>query len=178
MEMQIYNSLSDATTLSGKLADFSQISSLSLASHNDLSTMSCSSPKVSIYKIDATGERIEPALDSVSISADGSYSFELKKLGLSASAISSGALIVVASGCTSGVYSRPVTGANNQDITMGSTVVSYLAGTQYKDKLSAALLTKASQVDALLKSISTAQSFSTAYDTLVSNTSINNQFQQ
>ena len=178
MEAAIYTIFSQDTTISGKLAGFSQISSLSVASNNSLSTMSCSSPKVSIYKIDPNGARVEPALDSVSISVDGSYSFVLKKLGLSASAISSDALIVVASGCTSGVYSRPVTGANNQDITMGSTVVSYLAGTQFKDKLSAALLTKVSQVDALLKSIASEQSFASAYDVLVNNGLLNSQFQQ
>ncbi|MFM6929191.1 MAG: beta strand repeat-containing protein [Bdellovibrio sp.] len=168
-------SFGDAKTLSGKFVGFSQSSSLS---SSGMSSLACSAAEVSVYRVNTNGERSETPLGTTSLAADGSYSFSLRSLGLTFEGSSSqDPVVVVAKGCSSGVYSRPITGSKNQDITMGSTLVGYLVGTQYKDQLSTALLGNATKVEALLKSLSGEQTFQAAYDALINNPTISNQFQ-
>lgn len=176
-EQKLKFSFGNAQTISGKLAGFSQVTGSNSASSVGMSSLDCSSPTASIYKLNSNGERVEPSLGSVSISIDGSYSFNIKSLGLSFDKSSpKDALIVMVSGCASGIYSRPITGSKEQNITMGSTLVSYVLGTNKKSQLSSALLNNVDDVDTLLNGLNLSQSFTTAYDSLVNDTENNDLF--
>ena len=113
----------DSQTISGKLAGYGS-GTLSVSSAG-ISNLSCSAPQASIYKIASNGEREANALSTVALGSDGSYSFAIKSLGLKFKKSNpQDALVVMVSGCTSGVYARPITGAKDQDISVGSTLVS------------------------------------------------------
>lgn len=163
----------DAQTITGKLAGFGQSSSLATAG------VTCNSPIVELYKLNSNGEKIQPALGTSSISADGQYSFGVRSLGLNfKKSLPAEALMVVVSGCESGVYSRPITSAKDQNITTGSSLVTYILGTAKKNTLSAVLVNQPAKVEALLKSLENTQSFSNAYNALINDENANDQFQE
>lgn len=142
-------------TITGKIAGFSSGSSLSLSASDDptVRAFSCSSPTASLYVLDADGNRTEPALGSTSISDDGSYTFDAKTLGVSLTGgTPSLPLIIAVSGCSS-AYFRPLTGAREQNISMGSTVLGYLLNTPNKSKLTLALKSNLSEVNDLINQL-------------------------
>ncbi len=164
-----------SSTISGTIAGYSSSSSLSVPSakshsfnkSSDVSRFSCASPQASLYKLDDSGNREEPALASTQINSDGSYTFSVKSSSVKFRASKPDqALIVVVSGCTSGVYMRPITGPKNQTISMGSTAISYLLNTNNKDKITSVLKNDSDNLVSLISALESAASLDEAYDLL------------
>ncbi|MFM6929261.1 MAG: hypothetical protein ACKOX6_12415, partial [Bdellovibrio sp.] len=177
-------STGDIRSISGKIQGFStsshflSIAKKSKASANDLNALSCNSPTASLYKINSSGDRIEPALASTSVSDDGSYVFPAKSLGLSFDQERpKSALIVMVSGCSSGVYSRPITSSKNQDVSMGSTLIGNVLNIDKKDKIVNALLSDSVKVEELIKKLGSASSLDGAYAILSGDTEASSGFQ-
>jgi hypothetical protein len=184
-----------SSTISGRLSGFSSNSSLGLAdsannsaqnsaqaaginlSQSLVTAMSCSSATASLYKLDSSGSRVEPALATCALGSDGSYSFNSKSIGVSfSSSTPSETLIVSVSGCTSGVYSRPITGAKDQYVTMGSTVLSYLLNTDNKSKFYSALKSSPANFNSLISTLDSATTLADAYSLLANNADNNSRF--
>ncbi|MBO9666462.1 MAG: hypothetical protein J7501_06570 [Bdellovibrio sp.] len=122
---------------------------------------------------------MEPALATSSISADGSYYFMVKSIGVNVKdEVPQNALMVVVSGCSSGVYLRPITSTQNQDITSGSSLIGYAINTVQKNKMTEVLESSPGQVSSLMAILSSASSFADAYNLLISNSSATSLFTQ
>ncbi len=94
-------------------------------------TPDCGSPvTVSLYSVDASGNKSSaPLASKVLTSGDGSYRFDrVKALGVNLDSASSVRYLVEASGCGS-FYSRPVTGYSGQNLTAGTSLMSYALNT-------------------------------------------------
>jgi hypothetical protein len=164
-----------SSTISGSIAGFSLSSSLatsssmdrSIAQSGDVHAFACASAVASLYKLDDSGNKVEPALGTANVGSDGSYSFDARALGIKfRSSEPDQPLLVSISGCTSGVYMRPITGAKNQTVSMGSTAISYLLNTNNKDKITSALKSNNSAVGSLISSVESAASLNDAYSLL------------
>ncbi|MCK6596757.1 MAG: hypothetical protein L6Q37_00210, partial [Bdellovibrionaceae bacterium] len=129
--------------------------------------LSCSEPKVYLYKLDEDGNRIEPELDVVSLGMDYTYSFNLKNKNIQfIGKISKDPLVIQLKGCNSEVYSRPVTSAKEQNISPGSTIVGYLMNTSLRVKFASVLQSNPNQIDVLLTSLKDAKTLEGAYEAL------------
>lgn len=160
-----------SATISGKIVDFNSSNSMGVSS------MACNSPTAQLFKIDDNGNRVESALASSQVSSDGSYSFSTKTSGVSLKGQTpTDSLIVIINGCSSGVYFRPLTGAKDQNVTMGSTVLSYLLNTDNKSNLASALKNSPSQLNDLINSLQAAATLSAAYNILANDSSANAKF--
>lgn len=155
--------LGNGNKLSGKLIGYNT----GLSAEPEQSILSCASSVVSVYKLNTNGDRIEPELGSTNLSSDGSYSFLLKDLGLTAkNSRLTEPVVVVVNSCTSGVYLRPVTGTKNQDISAGASLISFVLNTTNKAALTQALLSEPAQVEALIVALAQTSTLSEAYTEL------------
>lgn len=127
----------------------------------------------SLYALNGSGKKVEPILAQQNVSANGAYSFNLDSLDVSVSSLTSTAYMVEISGCTE-QYSRVVTGAQNQDITVGSSLLSWMQETPYADRLAA--VDKA-EFASLLNFLATETDFSDAYIKLNSDPDSSMKFQ-
>ncbi len=166
----VISSLTDlnSISISGKIANYSNNSSQ--ASVQAVSPLICSSPIVSVYKLDANGNRILPAIASTQVNADGSYLFSAEALGhySETNEFISAAMIVEVLGCSS-TYFRPVTGVSEQNITMASSLFGYLLNTDQKMKLATALQGDGKQLSSLMALLGTPNSIDDAYNILLAN---------
>lgn len=157
-------------SISGKLlvTDSSSLSSLNLGkafSQKGTSTgQNCSSPQAHLYKIDENGNRIEPALSTVSLNTSGAYRFSLKDLGLKFKENKpESPLLVVVSGCSTTHYSRPVTSSSEQNISIGSTLLSYVINTPEKNRFSDAFLKNTNKAEYIIQKLEAASSLNNAF---------------
>lgn len=147
------------------------------SSDQKIQTISCSDPKVYLYKIDEEGNRVEPELDSVSLGTNYDYSFNLKSKNIQfLGKTPKVPLVVQLRGCNSEVYSRPVTSVNEQNISLGSTVVGYLMNTSLKVKFASVLQSNPTQIETLLNSLKDANSLQNAYEALSLNQNLATKF--
>lgn len=176
------SSSTNSGTISGKLSGYSATNSSSLSlssiSTTSVSSLSCSSPLALLYKLDSDGDRIEPALATSTVSKDGSYSFNIKNLGLNIESPKkqTDPLIVSISGCSEGVYLRPITGAKDQNVTMGTTVLSYVLNTSRKNKMITVLKQSNTDFSSLIQSLDKSKSMQDAYQLLLSESSLKSKF--
>ncbi|ASD63287.1 hypothetical protein [Bdellovibrio bacteriovorus] len=156
--------------ISGKIHNYSADSALS----QKVSALSCAAPQVHLYKVDGAGNRMEPAVDSGAVAADGSFSVSMKSLGgsLLTRGVLSDSFLLQVTGCSSGLYLRPVTGSKEQDISMGSSLISYLMNTNQKDKMVEALKASPENVNHLITLLSTSSSLEEAYSRLTGDASV------
>lgn len=149
------------------------------SSDQKMQASSCSDPKVYLYKIDEEGNRVEPELDSVSLGANYDYSFNLKSKNINFSGKTPKTpLVVQLRGCNSQVYSRPVTSLSEQNISLGSTVVTYAMNSSLKSKFVSVLQSNPTQIESLLSSLKDANSFQNAYEALSLNQNLASKFVQ
>ena len=159
--------------ISGRLLSQFSISSLETST----SAVSCASPTATLYKLDEDGERVSPDIDTTTLKADGTYTFNAKRNGvLFQNGAPVDALMVEVKGCDTGSFSRPVTSMKNQDISPGSTLVGYLLNTSDKDKVVEALNDSKPRIEALIQNLSSATDLQSAYDLLATNMGLNNEF--
>lgn len=153
------------TVVSGRLQNYSSFS----AQSQKVSILSCAAPQVHLYKVDGYGNKVEPAVDSVDVGADGSFSVSMKSLGgsLITRGVLSDSFLLQVSGCASGSYLRPVTGSKEQDISLGSSLISYILNTNQKEKLVEALKSSPEDVNQLIALVSSAASLDGAYERLI-----------
>jgi len=166
-------SLHSSQQISGQLIGYSQsqeAANHSLSSPSALfAPMVCNSPQVELYKLDANGKLIQPALSTVALNEDGSYSFSLKGLGIQfQNSKPVTPLIVSIRGCQSGRLQRPITGSNEQDVSFGSSLLSQVLNTDKKDNLFLALTNEglSNQLGSLILKLNEGASFDQAYTQL------------
>lgn len=167
--------------LSGTLEGYSA-SSFSLGSQSVQSTSTvyafvCSSPQVSLYKVDSSGDRIEPALATTDLASNGTYKFNLKSLkeyfeGTKPKV----AMVTKVTGCSSGIYMRPITSTQNQTITMGSSLLGYMLSSSAKQQVATAIKNSPGDIENLLSKISSATSVADAYSKLTASATGATQF--
>jgi hypothetical protein len=129
--------------------------------------LTCVSATASLYLLESNGSRKLPAAQTVSIQADGTYIFTgLRSLGVKVSnrnKLGSPYLVEV-NGCNAS-FARLLTATDKQDITWGSTLVSYIT-----NSTSAPLAAKANatKLDSLYSSLSPYTTFADAYSAIQS----------
>lgn len=162
-------------TISGKIEGFASLSQNKLA--QSISAQSCTSPHVSLYKLDENGDRISPAIGTVDLTNDGSYLFNLNGTSVSfANQAPVDPLVVILENCSEALI-RPVTGKKNQDITQGTTLIAYLLNRPEKERLSENLQTKKDRMVSLISAVEYAGSLQLAYQALVNDASASAEFQ-
>jgi hypothetical protein len=118
-----------------------------------------------------------PHLATQVLADDGSYRFYLSTLSTKFNGTTpSVPMVITITGCTTGVYSRPITAAELQDVSVGSTMLSLVLNTNSKDKMTLALKNSRTDVADLISTLSTASSLSAAYTLLNSNTANSSKF--
>jgi hypothetical protein len=142
--------------ISGRVIGISSFSSLSVGH----AALACPPAVALLYKINSAGSKIEPALGSTTIAADGSYSFSNQNLLTP--------LIVSINNCNAEIFYRPVTGAKNQDVSFASSMLGYMLSTNQKNKLFNALQSSPSEIESLIQNISSS-SMALVYDRLINN---------
>lgn len=164
VEGRLWSGATDAT-ISGKLIT-------STDSVADLAvTKACMPSHALLFQLDTSGDRKEPALTQIPLDAEGKYSFNAKQLGIELQSQGSSKHpvlphILVATDCSVNVYLRPLTGNKNQDITWGSTVVSYARNTEKKVRFAEILKESPKELEALFNAIPLTNSYSEAFAAL------------
>nr|BFD62796.1 hypothetical protein BdHM001_14770 [Bdellovibrio sp. HM001] len=153
-----------ATEISGRLLD---PISKSLSVKSEKVSASCAGANAKLYKIDSSGEVIQPELASSALSESAGYSFKIQ--GASGLEFKNGKfstpLVVRIEGCGE-ILSRPVTGVQGQDVSQGSTLLGYLLDTDEKQKLASALVLHQDRMESVIKSVQGALTFDEAYQML------------
>lgn len=129
----------------------------------NLSLNGCANPSVALYELTDSGDVRRPALTTGPVLNDGKFNLSLKNLGLRL-APQQGAtpLLITLEGCDV-AFSRPVTGQRSQDLSHGSTIVSYLTSTSLRREFVAALQNRASEVVDLIDELKGSGSFDDAF---------------
>ena len=166
----------NVSSISGRLLSNSSVSALSTTTASYMA-LGCVAPSAELYRLSEAGERMEPALASSPLKLDGKFSFDptLLKIPMFNNK-PMWPLVVQIQGCSSGIYSRPITAVNDQDVSVGSTLISYLLNSDQKGQLPTALENSSSDLGILLKSLSTSSTYQEAYDLLQSNTLLQQKF--
>lgn len=167
------------SSITGQLVDLAQIQSLRQTNRNakvkaNVSTLSCTSAVVKLYRLSNSGTKITPELATATVNADGSYELSLTGIDVNVSANSADPLLVEVSGCTD-TRSRVVTGTAGQDLSLGSSLITWLQQTPYSSKLVDA---SRASLTSLLGQLESQGSYADAYALLTSDASSTNLFQQ
>ena len=167
----------ESSSISGRLISTSSISSLSTES-SFFSLNTCHSPIANLYLIDDNGVRIEPNVATTSLTADGSYSFpsSVNKLSFKGEVPIERAMVEIR-GCDE-VFTRPLTGQKNQNVSSGTSLIGFMLNTSEKDKLVTVLedVVEKKKLDEILTKVSTATTVQNAYDFVNTNTVLSNSF--
>jgi hypothetical protein len=129
--------------------------------------LTCVSATASLYTLDANGSRKIPAAQTVAIQSDGSYTFtNLRALGIKVSSRNKLAspYLVEVSGCNAS-FARLLTATDKQDITWGTSLVSYVANTSSAPLAATA---NSAKLDSLYSSLAAYTSFADAYSAIQS----------
>ena len=134
----------------------------------------CAGAKASLYALSEEGKRIEPALQTVDVGSDASYKFQnLDQLGVQA--VSETELkrpyLVEVVGCGS-VYARLVSASNHQDVSYGSTLISYVLQVPSINAYSADLR----KLQGLIEKLNVHDGYVQAYGALLSQTALKQEF--
>jgi hypothetical protein len=140
------------------------------------SAATCSQPKASLYALNSQGVKTGAALATSDVDSSGKYVMKnLNSLGVT---FSGGALVglytVEIEGCADPL-SRVVTDLNNQDVTYGTSLISWLNQTSLGSTLFASKKTSLSQ---LYAGLTQPTSISSAYSKLTSDASQSRLFQE
>lgn len=139
---------------------------------NFVADLGCVSPKVSIYRTDATGIKTGSALAQTDVLSDGSYKLKISSSVKSEMNAGSAILpfMLELGNCTTS-YRRYVTGAETQDISAMSNLTSFLAGS-----ITLATTSRAG-FNSLLTSLVTHNSEEDAYDDMDNTALLSSSFQ-
>jgi hypothetical protein len=167
--------------ISGMIVPFNPVASLTGSAVRRRSSASvaavCPAAIASLYSLSASGERVQPPVQSVPVNADGSYSFaNIRKNGIVVRKVNqlSDAYLVEVTGCNA-AYARLLTGTSKQDIDWGTTLVTYITGTPMA---SGAKTAAPQNLESIYRSLASTGDFPSAYAALSSTPAITNQFQQ
>nr|BFD59286.1 hypothetical protein CKG001_13930 [Bdellovibrio sp. CKG001] len=167
---------SKITKISGRLlASPSSASNKQLAKIGDVS-VACVGAKAKLYKIDSNGDVVQSALGETDVAADGTYEFKTKNLGVEFRNGQPSIPLVVNIEACGEVLSRPVTAAQNQDVSKGATLLSYVLNTGEKKKLVENLYSSRDKIEALIKFLHESSTVSEAYQSLSGNSQMNDIF--
>lgn len=138
----------------------SQTINQSQISDSQVRPLSCSAASAHLYYLNTSGVKVEPALAEAAIDENGRYQFKLdKKLTLEKS------LFVEVTGCSEPL-SRVLTGKSQQDVSYGTTLVSWVSQGPQSSRV---VDGDKEQLKRLLSLLETTDSFSAAYAFLNSN---------
>jgi hypothetical protein len=135
----------------------------------------CTSPVVKLYRIANDGIRETTALAESTIADDGTYKFDITALNVTFTDKVSYSVEV--EGCSE-AYSRPITDRTGQDISAGSTLISYIQNSTALVKLNSIKRTDLDPLLAGISSLSNSSSISGLYSNLMGNSSLTAQFSQ
>lgn len=168
-------------SISGMIVPLNPVASLTGSSVRRRSSASvaavCPAAKASLYSLNSSGERVQPAVQSVPVNADGSYSFaNIRKDGIVVRKVNqlTDAYMVEVTGCNA-AYARLLTGTSKQDIDWGTTLVTYITGTPMAGGAKTAT---PQNLESIYRSLASTGDFPSAYAALSSTPAITNQFQQ
>ena len=164
----------NTNNLTGRIANYAANSNQ--ASAQDAT--SCITPIVNLYRLDSSGQRINPAAASVGVDDVGAYTIDLKNAGFGTEALKASPMLIEVKGCSAGVFFRPVTGYSEQNVTMASSLLGYIVNTNFKEKLSMALQDNGAEVDNLMLILGSPDSMEKAYNVLLANTEASDKFTQ
>ena len=145
----------------------------SLAQTSDANASLCGDPaQVVLYQ--AAGDTLGKPLASAAVAGDGSFTFaDVQSLGVF---LNQGQAYVLASTGCGRYYSRVVTGASNQDLTSGSTLVAYALTTTLKAD-TAVDVSQLLKMASLSDQLATPSTVADAYSALVGDTAMGSLFQ-
>ena len=130
-----------------------------------------------LIRLGSSGEKLAPTLASTELKGDGSYTFYPKSLGIPlVEQRPAWPLLVEIEGCAGGTYSRPITAVKNQDVSVGSTLITYMLNSDLRENLTKALETSSSALNTLLVNLAPSLSYQDAYDRLQSNGQLEQKF--
>lgn len=164
----------DSFIISGLIPSLLGSSSLNSVS-SKVNASSCTNT-ARLYKIESDGSINESSALATNEVVSGRYSFDVKSLGLTNDSTTINYLVKVET-CSGGTLKRPVTNFDTkQDIDAKSTVIAEVinANSLTPKKLNES---NKAEVESLMKSL-TGETTSTALDSLTSNPTLSNQFQQ
>ncbi|RZA00696.1 MAG: hypothetical protein EOP11_18025, partial [Proteobacteria bacterium] len=171
-------------SISGMVAPLNPVVSLASGMSRRVSSASlgpnaaCPTATANLYALNPAGERILPAMQSVPVKADGTYTFtNIRRNGVivrKVNQLPEATYVVDVVGCNTG-YARILTATDKQDITWGSTLVTYVTGTA--NSTSAVGMSPA-KLESLYAALQPQADFPSAYSALSTNPALSNQFQQ
>lgn len=160
--------------ISGKVLNFQ--SAANANSMSDISKLSCASPEAELYKLDALGAPTEK-ISSAKVEANGTYRIKIPGIALNLNEDSLINYTVTITGCNQAL-SRPLTKFVDQDITLGSSLISEVAKVNYTNKQP---VTQRSikQIEYLIELLSSASgnNLSEIFSTLQGNSEASSTFQ-
>jgi large repetitive protein len=144
---------------------------------NSASASACTAPKAHLYSLSASGQMATSPVGSTQISSSGSYTFRTKPLGIQTSSTTViGAYVVVVEGCANGVYMRPITSTDDQDITSASTLVAYMMNSSAKANFANALKSSPLAVSALVNQLGKVLTTEAAFNKLSTDSKLSAHF--
>ncbi|RYZ95647.1 MAG: hypothetical protein EOP11_24640, partial [Proteobacteria bacterium] len=146
-----------ASSISGSVIPFGGVQSLRALTPS----LTCPGATASLIQLSRTGAPISPALQTVPVAANGTYTFTgLRSLGVSVKqkALTAPYLVEI-NGCNVS-YGRVLTSTQSQDITWGTSLVAYMLNTPSAANVATA---SAPKLENLYASLSGYTSFAAAY---------------
>lgn len=119
---------------------------------------SCTSPRVDLYLLDSQGKKVMPSLGTSKVDSSGRYQINL----LSGQLNLSQRQLLEVTGC-SDILSRAVTEEANQDISYGTSLVTWMTKTSQAQKFISA---NNLELSSLLKNLSVESSYPSAYNNI------------
>lgn len=142
---------------------------------NSLSVSASSCAAVArLYKLSSTGAKILPEISAAEVEPSGHYALSVVGKDLILTGPGAESLMVEVTGCAD-TNSRVVTGHTEQNISAGTSLVSWVQQTPYGNALLTASKSEMSGLLALLQSVDT---YSNAYVLLTGNTTASTKFSQ
>jgi hypothetical protein len=176
VRFSLQSNVEKSKVISGSVLGWASASSMGGASASasaSTGTLSCSSGTVKVFRTNAVGEKAGEALASTPVDSSGTFKFKESapySADLLASPTKVRSLVLELTGCTK-VYRRFVTGTASQDLSAGSELTSYLAGSLNLSSV------KSSDYDALVASLKAAADSESAYNLISADADLSAKFQ-
>lgn len=143
---------------------------------SNLSSLSVSASSCSnvarLYRLSSTGSKILPEIASATVDPSGRYTLNVVGQDLTLTGPNADSFVVEVTGCAQ-TNSRVVTGQTGQDISVGTSLVTWVQQTPYASTLLTADKTEMNGLLSLLQSVDT---YSGAYALLTGNATVSSKF--
>ncbi|MCJ8275918.1 MAG: hypothetical protein HRT44_06590, partial [Bdellovibrionales bacterium] len=161
-----------SSTLSGKIA-------LNSSSSTQKVVKACASYTVSLYLIDSDGNQAENPVTQTHSDSQGQFVFEnISDFGVELDNTNlTDSYLLEASGCNDS-FSRVATGVFDQDISVGSTFMSFMLGSESKDSFADILKNQPEDLEEIIGQLQNAGSFNEAFNLIEQDGSLKNKFSQ